>query len=88
VLGATDTFYADVLQFLKAWSAAPPKLRQAGPIPPGAEQTKPHSLSSTEYSSQDGTEAVDPRAATAASPASDNAFGSDAEPTAPTAATD
>lgn len=54
VLSATDTFYADVLQYLKAWSAAPPKLRQPGPTPPDAEPTKPHNLSSTEYSSQDG----------------------------------
>ncbi|XGX81131.1 hypothetical protein LQK93_03983 [Terrabacter sp. BE26] len=56
VLGATDTFYADVLQSLKAWSAAPPKLRQAGPTPPDAEETEPHSLSSTYYYSQDGAE--------------------------------
>lgn len=58
VLGATDTFYADVLQYLKAWSAAPPKLRQPGPQPPEVEPTKPQSLSSTEYSSQDGAEPV------------------------------
>lgn len=56
VLNATDTFYGDVLQSLKAWSAAPPKLRQAGPTPPDADGTKPHSLSSTDYSSQDGAE--------------------------------
>ena len=56
VLAATDTFYAEVLQYLKAWSAAPPKLRAAGPTPPDTEPTKPLSLSSTEYSSQDGTE--------------------------------
>jgi hypothetical protein len=59
VLSASDAFYADVLQHLKAWSAAPPKLRQPGPTPPNAEPTKPHSLSSTEYSSQDGAEPVD-----------------------------
>jgi hypothetical protein len=60
VLGAIDGFYADVLQSLKAWSAAPPKLRQpGGPTPPDAELTKPHSLSSTDYSSQDGAERVD-----------------------------
>jgi hypothetical protein len=58
-LSASDAFYADVLQHLKAWSAAPPKLRQPGPTPPNAEPTKPHSLSSTEYSSQDGAEPVD-----------------------------
>jgi hypothetical protein len=60
VLGAADTFYADVLQYLKAWSAAPPKLRQpaSGPVPADAEPTKPHSLASTEFSSQDGAEPV------------------------------
>ncbi len=58
VLGATDTFYADVLQYLKTWSAAPPKLRHQGPTPPDAEPTKPSSLASTEYSSQDGAERV------------------------------
>jgi hypothetical protein len=56
VLSATDAFYAEVLQFLKAWSAAPPKLRQPSPIPSDAELTKPSSLSSTELSSQDGAE--------------------------------
>jgi hypothetical protein len=59
VLAASDTFYADVLQYLKAWSATPPKLRQPGPTPPDAELTRPHSLSSTEYSSQDGAESVE-----------------------------
>jgi hypothetical protein len=59
VLVATDTFYADVLQYLKTWSAAPPKLRQPGPTPPDAELTVPHSLSSTDYSSQDGAEPAD-----------------------------
>lgn len=56
VLTAGDDFYADVLQYLKAWSAAPPKLRQPGPTPPDAEPTRPASLSSTDYSSQDGTD--------------------------------
>jgi hypothetical protein len=56
MLAATDTCYADVLQFLKAWSAAPPKLRQPGPQPPEVEPTRPQSLTSTEYSSQDGAE--------------------------------
>ena len=66
VLSATDTFYADVLQYLKAWSAAPPKLRQPGAHPPDAEPTTPRSLASTEYSSQDGVEPVgDPTGAAA-----------------------
>jgi hypothetical protein len=37
VLSASDAFYADVLQHLKAWSAAPPKLRHPGPTPADAE---------------------------------------------------
>jgi hypothetical protein len=54
VLEAVDGFYAEVLQDLKAWSAAPPKLRPAAPAGPEAEPTHPASLSSTDYSSQDG----------------------------------
>jgi hypothetical protein len=50
MLEAVDAFYGDVLQYLKAWSAAPPKLREE-PEPP-----KPVVLSSTALSSQDGTE--------------------------------
>jgi hypothetical protein len=56
VLNAGDAFYAEVLQYLKAWSAAPPRLRQPATTPPDTEQTKPASLSSTDYSSQDGTD--------------------------------
>lgn len=59
VLAATDSFYAEILQHLKAWSATPPKLRQPGPTPPDAEPTKPLSLSSNDYSSQDGAERLD-----------------------------
>lgn len=59
VLAATDTFYADVLQHLKAWSAAPPKLRQPSAQPPELEATTPASLRSTDYSSQDGAEPGD-----------------------------
>ena len=55
VLAAVDVFYAEVLGDLKAWSAAPPRLRQA---PSGAaddiEPTTPTSLASADYSSQDG----------------------------------
>jgi len=54
VLAATDVFYAEVLQNLKAWSAAPPKLRPASTDVPDAEHTSPASLSSTALSSQDG----------------------------------
>lgn len=51
ILDAVDGFYGDVLQHLKAWSAAPPKLREE-PEPP----TRPVALSSTALSSQDGVE--------------------------------
>ncbi|CAA9244631.1 MAG: FIG00817171: hypothetical protein [uncultured Corynebacteriales bacterium] len=51
VQAAVDTFYGDVLQYLKAWSAAPPKMREEPESP-----TRPSSLSSTALSSQDGTE--------------------------------
>jgi hypothetical protein len=51
VLDLVDAFYADVVQNLKAWSASPPKMREADPEP-----TKPPALSSTSLSSQDGPE--------------------------------
>ncbi|HEV7658032.1 MAG TPA: hypothetical protein VGP36_25300 [Mycobacteriales bacterium] len=51
VLDAVDAFYGEILQNLKAWSAAPPKLREE-PEPP----TRPVALVSTALSSQDGTE--------------------------------
>jgi hypothetical protein len=54
VLNAVDGFYGDVLQHLKAWSAAPPRLREPVETPPVA----PPSLASTAQSSQDGTEPV------------------------------
>lgn len=60
VLDAVDTFYADVLGQLKAWTAAPPKLREdsiIGPLPPVAE-----SLVSTSLSSQDTPEPATPGA--------------------------
>ncbi len=49
VLDLTDTFYADVLQNLKAWSATPPKLREE-PV----EIPAPPSTASGALSSQDG----------------------------------
>lgn len=54
VLDLVDAFYADVVQNLKAWSAAPPRMREAEPEP-----TQPPALSSTSLSSQDGPEPVD-----------------------------
>lgn len=61
VLTAVDSFYAEVLGDLKAWSAAPPRMRQ--PLPEAfdeVEATRPASLASTDYSSQDGPEAPAP----------------------------
>jgi hypothetical protein len=55
VLNAVDTFYADVLQELKAWAAAPPRLRDLA----GEPKVQPASLSSTALSSQDGAEPLD-----------------------------
>lgn len=62
VLAAIDSFYAEVLQDLKAWSAAPPKLRPATPAGTDGEPTHPASLSSTDFSSQDGPSAAAPDA--------------------------
>jgi hypothetical protein len=78
VLGATDTFYADVLQHLKAWSAAPPRLRHTGSAAEDVEPTRPASLRSTDYSSQDGPEpsngaAPDPSGPTASGSADSSA---------------
>lgn len=52
VLTAVDGFYGEVLQHLKAWTATPPKMREATEPPAG---TRP-ALVSTALSSQDGAE--------------------------------
>ena len=52
-IAAIDAFYGDVLQNLKAWSAAPPKLRQPDAEQVAVEQSAPVSLVSTGFSSQD-----------------------------------
>jgi hypothetical protein len=49
-LDLVDSFYGDVVQHLKAWSAAPPRMRETAE----AEPTTPPTLSSTSLSSQDG----------------------------------
>ncbi len=54
VLGAVDQFYGDVLQHLKVWSAAPPRLREPIETPVAT----PVALVSTAQSSQDGAEPV------------------------------
>lgn len=66
LLGAIDAFYGDVLQGLKVWSAAPPKLRQPDAEELAVEQPAPTSLVTTGFSSQDvppygGTEASSTR---------------------------
>lgn len=48
VLTAVDDFYADVVQHLKAWTPAPPRLRDTPELAP------PAPLASTALSSQDG----------------------------------
>jgi hypothetical protein len=56
VLVAIDGFYGEVLGSLRAWSAAPPKLRTAHAESPEVDGSVPAALVSTDYSSQDGAE--------------------------------
>jgi len=51
---AVNSFYSEVLQNLKPWTAAPPKMRELPIVP------EPPSLASTALSSQDGVETPDP----------------------------
>lgn len=53
VLTAVNGFYEEVLESLRPWAAAPPKLRPAHPAPHDIDKTVPEALSSTDYSSQD-----------------------------------
>lgn len=53
VLDLVDTFYGDVVQYLKAWSAAPPRMRDIDVVP----TEEPPSVASTAISSQDGARA-------------------------------
>lgn len=55
VLDAVDAFYADIHGNLRAWSAAPPKLRQPQPPAEDIDDTVPADLPSNDFSSQDGT---------------------------------
>lgn len=55
VVDVVNEFYSQVVQHLKAWSAAPPKMRPT-PEPPSSI---PPPLASTALSSQDGPERVD-----------------------------
>lgn len=54
VLDLLDGFYEDVIQGIKPWSAAPPRLRPNVPEP--REPTVPAALASTSMSSQDGAD--------------------------------
>jgi hypothetical protein len=55
LLGAIDTFYAEVLQSLKAWAAKPPRMReQTDTSELAKDQEVPPALVSTALSSQDG----------------------------------
>lgn len=54
VIDAVDDFYGEVLQHLKAWTATPPRMREATGLPEG----KVPELVSTALSSQDGVEPV------------------------------
>jgi hypothetical protein len=53
VLNGVDAFYAEVLGSLRAWSAAPPKMRPAQVEPVDIDDTVPAALVSTDFSSQD-----------------------------------
>ena len=66
VLDGIDTFYAEVLGDVKAWSAAPPRLRQEADVIP--EPLPASSLSSTDISSQDGPETQRPQASPETAP--------------------
>jgi hypothetical protein len=68
---ATNGFYADVVERLKAWRASPPVLRSPQPDPqPPVEP----SLVSTGLSSQDGALSASPDPPEQASPARDKAL--------------
>ena len=55
LLGAIDTFYAEVLQSLKAWAAKPPRMReQTDTSELAKDQEVPPALVATALSSQDG----------------------------------
>lgn len=56
VLGGIDDFYREVLENLRAWSAAPPRLRERQPPQELTDESVPPSLRSTDYSSQDETQ--------------------------------
>lgn len=58
VLDLVDDFYRSVVQGLRPWSSAPPKLRQAEPSQEDSEPGVAVALVSTSLSSQDGSESA------------------------------
>lgn len=58
VLSGVNAFYADVLESLRPWAAAPPKLRPPHPTPPDIDESAGPELSSSDFSSQDDVESV------------------------------
>lgn len=67
MLDILDGFYGDVVQHLKAWTAAPPKMRETEPAPADV----PPALVSTALSSQDGVESTNGAAPAPRSPMED-----------------
>ena len=53
VLSTVDSFYAEVLESVRPWSATPPKLRPSHPSPPDIDEAVSTTLTSSDYSSQD-----------------------------------
>lgn len=62
VLATVDVFYVEVLETIRPWTAAPPKLRPAHPTPPEIDDAVTAELSSADYSSQDDADEARDRA--------------------------
>ncbi|MFC5175632.1 hypothetical protein [Nocardioides taihuensis] len=60
VLVAVDGFYGDVLGSVRAWAAAPPKLRPSHPTAPDIDENIPAALASADFSSQDEVKEPEP----------------------------
>lgn len=69
VLAVVDSCYANVLGSLRPWAATTLKLRPVRPVPPQVDEGVASSLSSTDFSSQDGAEDSVDDDATEAEPA-------------------
>lgn len=73
VLDSVDSFYAEVVQYLKAWSAAPPRIRPEVELP--FEEAVAPALVSTAPSSQDGATTSDTTRDVGVEPTSDSSVG-------------